>query len=100
MPKRAPHRALLVCPERGMRGPKPSRHAWVRQVVLAAAGPVEALRTPLLDELEDLLGAFASLTPPARTAVVEVVVSVAQDPDATQPEREIATALLVLANAL
>ena len=68
--------------------------------MFAAAGPVEALRTPLLDELEDLLGTFASLLRPAQLAVVRAVASLAADPELTDAERNLATALLVLARIM
>ncbi len=68
--------------------------------MFAAAGPVEALRTPLLDELEDLLGTFASLVRPAQIAVVRAVASVVADPESTEAERDLATALLVLARIM
>ena len=65
----------------------------------AAAATVEALRTPLLDELEEILGAFASLTKPAQNAVAVVVASLTRDPELTAAERDLATALYVLARA-
>ena len=68
--------------------------------MFAAAGPVEALRTPLLDELEDLLGTFASLVRPAQVAVLRSVASLAADPELTEAERDLATALLVLARIM
>jgi hypothetical protein len=68
--------------------------------LFAAAGPVEALRTPLHHELEDLLGMFSSLARPAQNAVVRVVASVLADSESTQAERDLATALLVLARIM
>jgi hypothetical protein len=68
--------------------------------LLAAAGPVEALRTPLLDELEDLLGTFSSLVRPSQNAVVRVVASLLADPESMEAERDLATALLVLARIM
>jgi hypothetical protein len=68
--------------------------------MFAAAGPVEALRTPLLDELEELLGTFASLVRPAQIAVVRAVAALAADPELTEVERDLATALLVLARIM
>jgi len=68
--------------------------------LFAAAGPVEALRTPLLEELEDLLGMFSSLVRPAQNAVVRVVASLLADPESTEAERDLATALLVLARIM
>ena len=68
--------------------------------MFAAAGPVEALRTPLLEELEDLLGMFSSLVRPAQNAVVRVVASLLADPESTEAERDLATALLVLARIM
>jgi hypothetical protein len=68
--------------------------------LFAAAGPVEALRTPLLDELEDLLGTFSSLVRPAQNAVVRVVASLLADPESMEAERDLATALLVLARIM
>jgi hypothetical protein len=67
--------------------------------VIAVAATVEALRTPLFDELEEILGAFASLVKPAQDAVVAVVMSLIDDPAATRAERDLATALYVLARA-
>jgi hypothetical protein len=64
--------------------------------VFAAVGPVEALRTPLLYELEDLLGTFTDLVRPAQDAVIRVVASLVADPESSQAERDLATALLVL----
>ena len=68
--------------------------------MFAAAGPVEALRTPLLEELEDLLGMFSSLVRPAQNAVVRVVASLLADPESTEAERDLATALIVLARIM
>jgi len=67
--------------------------------VIAAAATVEALRTPLFDELEEILGAFASLGKPAQNAVAVVVASLMKDSAATAAERDLATALYVLARA-
>jgi len=67
--------------------------------VFAAAGPVEALRTPLFDELEDLLGAFCGLVSPAQDAVTRVASSLVTDPESSEAERDLATALIVLAAA-
>jgi hypothetical protein len=68
--------------------------------VIAAAATVEALRTPLFDELEEILGTFASLTKPAQNAVTVVVASLTRDRELTAAERELATALFVLATVL
>ena len=68
--------------------------------MFAAAGPVEALRTPLLNELEDLLGLFSGLVKPAQNAVIRVVASLVADPESTEAERDLATALLVLARIM
>jgi hypothetical protein len=65
--------------------------------VIAAAARVEALRTPLFDELEEILGTFAVLTKPAQEAVTAVVASLVGDPASTEAERDLAIALLVLA---
>ena len=65
--------------------------------MISAAATVEALRTPLFDELEEILGAFAALTKPAQEAVTAVVASLVVDPESTQAERDLAIALLVLA---
>ena len=67
--------------------------------MIAAAATVEALRTPLFDELEEILGAFASLTKPAQNAVAVVVASLMRDLELTAAERDLATALYVLARA-
>jgi hypothetical protein len=67
--------------------------------VLTAAATVEALRTPLFDELEEILGAFSSLVKPAQEAVADVVATLAKDPESTNAERDLAIALLVLARA-
>ena len=55
---------------------------------------------PLLDELEDLLGTFSSLVRPAQNAVVRVVASLLADPESSEAERDLATALLVLARIM
>jgi hypothetical protein len=68
-------------------------------VIAAAATVDEALTTPLLDELEEILEAFASLAKPARDAITVVVASLMTDPQSTDAERELATALFVLASA-
>jgi hypothetical protein len=68
-------------------------------VIAAAATVDEALTTPLLDELEEILEAFASLAKPAQDAIAVVVASLLTDPQSTDAERELATALFVLASA-
>jgi L-asparaginase/Glu-tRNA(Gln) amidotransferase subunit D len=68
-------------------------------VISAAATVGEAVTTPLSDELEEILGAFASLVKPAQKAVTVVVASLMGDPESTDAERNLATALLVLATA-
>ncbi len=68
-------------------------------MITAAATVGEAASTPLLDELEELLGAFASLAKPAQDAVTVVVASLIRDTGATAAERSLATALFVLARA-
>ena len=67
--------------------------------MIAAAATVEALRTPLFDELEEILGAFASLPRPAQTAVASTVATLINDPELTPAECDLATALFVLASA-
>jgi hypothetical protein len=68
-------------------------------VIAAAATVDEALTTPLLAELEEILEAFASLAKPAQDAIAVVVASLLTDPQSTDAERELATALFVLASA-
>jgi hypothetical protein len=68
--------------------------------VSAAAETVEATRTPLLDELEVTLGTFAGFARPAQRAVATVALSLAGDTSVTDQERDLATALLVLSQAL
>lgn len=68
-------------------------------MIAAAATVDEALTTPLVDELEEILGAFASLPKPAQEAITVVVASLMGDPESTDAERELATALFVLASA-
>jgi hypothetical protein len=68
-------------------------------VITAAATVGEAASTPLFDELEEILGAFASLAKPAQDAVTVVVASLIGDTGATAAERSLATALYVLAKA-
>ena len=67
--------------------------------MISAAATVEALRTPLFDELEEILGAFASLAKPVQDAITVVVASLIGDTEATVAERQLATALFVLAKA-
>jgi hypothetical protein len=72
----------------------------VSLVVIAAAATVgEAATSPLLDELEEILGSFASLAKPAQNAITDVVASLMRDPGSTAAERALATALYVLARA-
>ena len=68
-------------------------------MIAAAATVDEAVTTPLLDELEEILEAFASLAKPAQEAIAVVVASLMVDPQSTDAERELATALFVLASA-
>jgi hypothetical protein len=68
-------------------------------VITAAATVGEAASTPLLDELEEILGAFASLAKPAQDAITVVVASLIGDTESTAAERNLATALFVLAKA-
>jgi hypothetical protein len=65
-----------------------------------AAATVEATRSPLLDELEQMLVAFSSLAKPAQLAVTAVAQSLAEDDGVTEAERDLSTAVLVLALAL
>ncbi len=68
-------------------------------MITAAATVEEAASTPLIDELEEILGAFASLAKPAQDAITVVVASLIGDAGATAAERNLATALFVLAKA-
>jgi hypothetical protein len=61
-----------------------------------AAALVEATRTPLLDELEEVLGCFADLGRPAQDAVVAVATSLIGDRGATEAEQHMATVLVAL----
>jgi hypothetical protein len=65
-------------------------------VTAPAAAPLEATRTPLLDELEEILGRFANLGQPAQDAVVAVAAALIGDYDTTEAERDAAAALVVL----
>ena len=69
--------------------------------MIAAAATVNesAERTPLFDELEEILGAFAALGKPAQNAITVVVASLMRDPESTDAERDLATALFVVASA-
>jgi hypothetical protein len=68
-------------------------------VITAAATVDEGVSTPLFDELEEILGAFASLAKPVQDAITVVVASLIGDTGATAAERHLATALFVLAKA-
>jgi hypothetical protein len=65
-----------------------------------AAATVEATRTPLCDELETTLGGLSLLVKPAQHAVATVARSLAADGLLTEAERDLSTALFVLAQAL
>jgi hypothetical protein len=71
-----------------------------RPRVSIAAATVEATRTPLFDELETTLGGFSSLVKPAQHAVATVARSLVADSLLTEAERDLSTALFVLAQAL
>jgi hypothetical protein len=58
------------------------------------------LRTPLFDELEETLGSFSTLPRPAQLAVTTVARALVDDPAVADDERDLATAVLVLALAL
>lgn len=68
-------------------------------MISAAATVDRASSTPLLDELEEILGEFSSLTKSAQNAIGVVVASLIRDTESTAAERDLATALFVLANA-
>jgi hypothetical protein len=68
--------------------------------VSTAAATVEATRSPLRDELETTLVAFASLARPAQLAVLSVVQSLAADALLTEAERDLSNAVAMLAVAL
>ena len=62
-----------------------------------AAATVEATRTPLVDELVEVVGAYACLPHSAQHAVAEFARSLCEDPEATSFERDLAATVLVLA---
>jgi hypothetical protein len=65
-------------------------------VAVTAAAPLDATRTLLLAELEEILGCFANLGEPAQDAVVAVATSLIGDCDTTEAEQHAAAALVVL----
>jgi hypothetical protein len=84
--------------------PRDARSLFVDEAgsdeVHAAAASVEAIRTPLLDELEKLLERFVGLGRPAQVAVAAVAAAIAEDDGATYVEQCAAATLVARRLAL